>query len=183
MTFNANGGSGAPASVTTVATKHGISSTDVPTRKGYSFQGWSTSKNATTVEYNAGQSIRLDKDITLYAVWKENVNNYREDAEKLVNQIREGIHPVCQLGDSRVEYVEWLKGYDYDVSWCSIYASWFLVGQLGVSDELKTASCQTHLDQMKNKGATMRKEPIHRRLEIFFSSLKTVSLQGMLELL
>lgn len=70
LTFDANGGSGAPEAVTTAGYKYGISSTNVPTRSGYSFLGWSTNKNATTVEYKAGQSIRLDKDITLYAVWE-----------------------------------------------------------------------------------------------------------------
>ena len=40
-----------------------------PTRTNYDFKGWSTDKNATTASYHGGESIKISKDTTLYAVW------------------------------------------------------------------------------------------------------------------
>lgn len=68
LTYNANGGSGAPGAVSGVISTT-ISST-VPTRTGYNFLGWSTSSTATSASYSAGDSITLNSDVKLYAVWK-----------------------------------------------------------------------------------------------------------------
>lgn len=40
-----------------------------PTRTNYDFKGWSTDKNATTASYHGGESIKISKNTTLYAVW------------------------------------------------------------------------------------------------------------------
>ena len=72
VSFNANGGSGAPSSQTKVyGTILTLSSTR-PTRPGYTFQGWGTSAGDTTVDYLPGGQYGLDQDITLYAIWKAN---------------------------------------------------------------------------------------------------------------
>ena len=69
VSFNANGGTGAPGSQTkwygTVLT---LSSTK-PTRTNYEFLGWSTSSTG-TVDYQPGGQYGADADVTLYAVWK-----------------------------------------------------------------------------------------------------------------
>lgn len=69
VTFNANGGTGAPGSQTkwygTVLT---LSSTR-PTRTNYEFLGWSTSSTG-AVDYQLGGQYGADADVTLYAVWK-----------------------------------------------------------------------------------------------------------------
>lgn len=69
VSFNANGGTGAPGSQTkwygTVLT---LSSTR-PTRTNYEFLGWSTSSTG-VVEYQPGGQYGADVDVTLYAVWK-----------------------------------------------------------------------------------------------------------------
>ena len=70
ITYNANGGSGAP-STQTGSTNYTISST-VPIRSGYTFLGWSTSSNATTSTYEAGDTVAISANLTLYAVWKAN---------------------------------------------------------------------------------------------------------------
>lgn len=67
LTYNANGGSGAPSSVSAMSAT--ISST-IPTRTGYDFLGWSTSSSATSASYVAGNTISLSSNVTLYAVWK-----------------------------------------------------------------------------------------------------------------
>ena len=69
VSFNANGGNGAPGSQTkwygTVLTL----SSAKPTRTKYEFLGWSTSSTG-TVDYQPGGQYAADADVTLYAVWK-----------------------------------------------------------------------------------------------------------------
>ena len=67
ITYNANGGSGAPSSQT--GTTITISSTK-PTRSSYIFLGWSTSSSATAASYMPGSSYTFSSNTTLYAVWR-----------------------------------------------------------------------------------------------------------------
>lgn len=70
VSFNANGGTGAPASQTkTYGVALTLSSTK-PTRTNYTFKGWGTSSSATTVAYAAGGSYNTNSAITLYAIWE-----------------------------------------------------------------------------------------------------------------
>ena len=67
--YDANGGTGAPSSQTkTYGYTLTLSSTK-PTRTGYNFLGWSTSKTATSPTYYAGGSYTANSGATLYAVW------------------------------------------------------------------------------------------------------------------
>ncbi len=69
VSYNANGGSGAPASQTKT---HGVTltlSSTKPTRSGYTFLGWSTSSSATSASYSAGGSYSTNASCTMYAVW------------------------------------------------------------------------------------------------------------------
>ena len=68
ITYNANGGSGAPAAQTkTYGVNLTLSSTR-PTRTGYTFLGWSTSSGATSATYSAGGTFTSNANTTLYAV-------------------------------------------------------------------------------------------------------------------
>ena len=70
VSYNANGGSNAPASQTKV---HGVTltlSSAVPYRTNYEFVGWSASSSATTATYTAGGSYTGNVSVTLFAVWK-----------------------------------------------------------------------------------------------------------------
>lgn len=72
VTYNANGGTGAPGNQTkTYGTTLKLSSTK-PTRAGYTFQGWATSASATTAAYSAGGNYTSNAAVTLYAVWRLN---------------------------------------------------------------------------------------------------------------
>lgn len=89
VSYNANGGSGAPGSQTkTHGTALTLSSTK-PTRTNYTFLGWATTASATTATYAAGASYTANAAITLYAVWRlnytkpriTNLNIYRADEQ------------------------------------------------------------------------------------------------------
>lgn len=69
VSYNANGGSGAPGKQTkTYGVTLKLSSTK-PTRTNYNFKGWATSPNGGVV-YQPGGSYTNNSAITLYAVWE-----------------------------------------------------------------------------------------------------------------
>lgn len=72
VSYNANGGSGAPGSQTKWKDQTLTLSSTKPTRTGHSFLGWSTSSTATSATYSAGGSYTANSAATLYAVWKAN---------------------------------------------------------------------------------------------------------------
>lgn len=71
VTFNANGGSGGPASAVKWEYEDLAIPSAVPTRTNYRFLGWSTSPTGTAA-YEAGKTYSgmPDSNYTLYAVWK-----------------------------------------------------------------------------------------------------------------
>ena len=77
VSYNANGGSRAPASQTKTTNNNLTLSSVKPTRVGYTFQGWGTSSSATTATYQPGGTYSDNKSITLYAVWKINKVNIK----------------------------------------------------------------------------------------------------------
>lgn len=74
VTYNANGGTGAPGKQTKWKDQALTLSSTKPTRTGHSFLGWSTSSTATSATYSAGGTLPKDinANTTLYAVWKAN---------------------------------------------------------------------------------------------------------------
>ena len=71
VSYNANGGSGAPGSQIKKHGKNLTLSTTKPTKKGYSFLGWGTSSTTSTVAYKPGGTYKSNSNITLYAVWEK----------------------------------------------------------------------------------------------------------------
>ena len=71
VTYNANGGSGAPASQTKVYNSALTLSSTKPTRTGYSFSGWNTQANGSGTPYASGGTVSAgtNSNLTLYAQW------------------------------------------------------------------------------------------------------------------
>lgn len=70
VSYNANGGSGAPGAQTkTYGVTLKLSSTK-PTRTNYNFKGWGTAPSSATVSYAAGGNYTSNASITLYAIWE-----------------------------------------------------------------------------------------------------------------
>jgi uncharacterized repeat protein (TIGR02543 family) len=71
LTYNANGGSGAPSAQTIWYGETTTISATRPTRANYTFLGWAKTSSATTAAYAPGKAYSLgDAAVTLYAVWK-----------------------------------------------------------------------------------------------------------------
>ena len=73
ITYNANGGSGAPSDQSKVQGDTISLSTNKPTKTGNTFTGWNTSSGGSGTSYAAGATYSADSSITLYAQWKPNV--------------------------------------------------------------------------------------------------------------
>lgn len=70
ISFNANGGSGAPGNQTKTYGQTLTLSSTRPTRTNYNFLGWATSSGASTAAYQPGGSYTNNTGATLYAVWE-----------------------------------------------------------------------------------------------------------------
>jgi uncharacterized repeat protein (TIGR02543 family) len=69
ISYNANGGTGAPSSQTKAQGATVKISSTKPTRDGYTFSGWSNAANSATVLYRPGDNYTANANIALYAVW------------------------------------------------------------------------------------------------------------------
>ncbi len=100
VSYNANGGTGAPGSQTkTYGVALTLSSTK-PTREGYTFTGWNTKADGTGTAYASGASYTANASVTLYAQWKENtltINYYSNFADSSSTAV---LNPVS--GDKNV---------------------------------------------------------------------------------
>lgn len=105
ITYNANGGTGAPANQTKEYGKSVVLSTGEPSRDNYDFLGWSTTKEQQDI-YN--KSIYIDnKNLNLYAIWQSRATKYMktlngyeicdESARELAESARELSNGIAEL--------------------------------------------------------------------------------------
>lgn len=74
VSYNANGGSGAPAAQTKTHGKSLTLSSTKPTRSTYKFAGWGTDPDDIYPQYLAGSTYDFNSAVTLYAVWHTVMN-------------------------------------------------------------------------------------------------------------
>jgi len=71
LTYDANGGTGAPPAIPVQENKDTILSTIEPSRQHYKFIGWSLNQNATSPSYQPSDTFNIgNSPKTLYAVWE-----------------------------------------------------------------------------------------------------------------
>lgn len=75
LSFDANNGNGAPSSMNGTSTSSTYTFTipsTIPTRSGYTFEGWNTNSSGTGTTYQPGELITIDGGTTtLYAMWSQ----------------------------------------------------------------------------------------------------------------
>lgn len=74
ITYNANGGYGAPSSAYSPQGSSYVVSSTIPTRNGYEFYRWNTSSDGTGTWYSSGSSMSPSGDVTLYAIWNPKIS-------------------------------------------------------------------------------------------------------------
>lgn len=82
ISYNSNGGSGAPSNQIKYYDRALTLSTTRPTRTGHTFLGWATTSNATSAQYQPGGAFTLNQHTVLYAVWRRNVVTLTYDANE-----------------------------------------------------------------------------------------------------
>lgn len=118
ISYNANGGSGAPAAQTKT---HGVAltlSSTVPTRDGYTFKGWATSSTG-AVAYAPGASFTANANTVLYAVWEvdstQSCTGYKTQYRYYHYTDGNGNYSVC--GGMNIENGKWTSSYREDTGW------------------------------------------------------------------
>ena len=71
VSYNANGGVNAPPTQSKAQYNDIRLSTKEPTREGYKFLGWKTSRNPITKEFAPGDYYTEERSETLYAIWEK----------------------------------------------------------------------------------------------------------------
>ena len=69
ITYNANGGTGAPAAQSKGTGESVKISSTKPTRSGYTFKNWNTLIGGNGITYNPGDTYSENADLNLYAQW------------------------------------------------------------------------------------------------------------------
>lgn len=69
ISYDANGGSGAPSSQTKNCDIDAYLSSSTPSRVNYNFNGWNTKSDGSGTNYSAGATYSDNSSITLYAKW------------------------------------------------------------------------------------------------------------------
>lgn len=80
VSYNANGGTGAPAAQTKRATANLTLQSGKPTRSGYTFVRWNTAAGGGGTNYNPGGIYSTNASVTLYAQWTENIATITQNA-------------------------------------------------------------------------------------------------------
>ncbi|MBR0455575.1 MAG: InlB B-repeat-containing protein [Firmicutes bacterium] len=71
ITFNANGGTNAPAPQTKIeGQEFSFANVGKPTRTNYTFTEWNTAKDGSRYSYSATKPYKANANVTLYAQWK-----------------------------------------------------------------------------------------------------------------
>lgn len=73
LIYDANGGTGAPATQTQNTSQYSVNftvSNGEPTRENYVFKGWAETADATTATIKAGDTVAVTGTKTIYAVWE-----------------------------------------------------------------------------------------------------------------
>lgn len=84
--YDANGGLNSPENQEDIAFDMEVSlGSDIPTRTGHTFLGWSTNKNATVETYSPGQTVKnlvsdAEGKVTLFAIWAANTYTIKYNA-------------------------------------------------------------------------------------------------------
>ena len=127
ISYNANGGTGAPASQSKVYGTNITLSTVVPTREAYIFKGWSTSSTATTATYQPGGTFSTNANTVLYAVWSLIKTNSKITSMKLKRCLQDGTEDnegtyckitvnyaadITQDADNTIVRLKWLLSND-----------------------------------------------------------------------
>ncbi len=96
ITYDANGGTGAPEAQIKIGGQDLILSSTYPTKSGYAFAGWAEN-DKTIAEYTTESVYSKDKDAYFYAVWIKSSINFSSSSE-VEKECKLGVSPLFPVG-------------------------------------------------------------------------------------
>ena len=109
LRYDANGGTGAPASQSRTAAHPTVNQVSfdvrdqIPSKDGYTFKGWADSAAATTAQYQLGGTIAVqhaDSPKTVYAVWESDAPSTDKPGKPDMNQFLGNVLIRCTTDGS-----------------------------------------------------------------------------------
>lgn len=178
VTYNANGGSGAPGNQTKTYGKTLTLSSTKPTRTNYTFKGWGTSASATSVSYAAGASYTKNANITLYAIWQLSYTKPRITSLKVGRCTSDG---TASENDT---YAKVSFGWATDKTVSSVKIEWKLASasSWGNSATVTSSGTSATVSQVIGANALSTESTYSIRVTVADASgstSKTVTLGGM----
>lgn len=124
ITYDANGGAGAPAAQTEISTNSMAVSSVVPTRSGHTFLGWNTEPDGTGTDYAAGDEYS-GGNVTLYAKWRVDI---------VLSDLTCGLVDANGTADPLGRYVKVTASYDSTSSGADVDSITASIDHSGVTD-------------------------------------------------
>lgn len=109
ITYNGNGGR-LTTSSSNVTIGQAFTLTQIPVYNGYTFLGWSTSADPSSVQYEPNSQIVLASDIILYAVWGVNITYMDAGNNNILNtsvQIKDRSFTIPDISVSNFDIEGW----------------------------------------------------------------------------
>lgn len=122
ITYNANGGTGAPNSQTKWKDQSLVLSSTKPVKKGYTFKGWSLTQNGSKY-YDAGGTCGKNENLTLWAVWQENALTVNYYSNYATSSFSGALNAVGSDKNVIVKTSEYLYDNDYSTYGLGNYSS------------------------------------------------------------
>lgn len=133
VTYNANGGTGAPSNQIKWYGDALTLSTTVPTRTDYNFLGWNTKEDGTGTNYAAGASYTANAALTLYARWELAYAKPTISDLSLIRCTNASGYPASEEGTYAKLSFKW--AFDTHASSGTYSVQWREVGQTGWNDD------------------------------------------------
>jgi len=150
ITYDANGGTGAPSNQIKIHDGEFKLSATEPTRDGLSFAGWNTSAYGNGTSYAPRGSYTANADVTLYAQWKVSFSCGDDSKTFNVKTVTIGTQTWmtenlnCNVGGS--------KCYENDESYCNTYGRlYYWATAMALSPGCNSSTCNTQITE-KHKG-------------------------------
>ena len=128
VTYNANGGTGAPGNQTKYFNTPLTLSSQQPILDGCDFIGWGTSAVDAAASYQPGDSYTKDTNMNLYAVWKKrgpSIELSESEVTAYQNGSRVNLSAALKTDESPAPSLQWICIHEGDARWdSSAYFSW-----------------------------------------------------------
>ncbi|MBQ2675079.1 MAG: InlB B-repeat-containing protein [Prevotella sp.] len=145
ITYDANGGTGAPAAQTKTQGQPLTISGTRPTREGYTFLGWAENASATAAQYQPNGQFTKDANTTLYAVWEINPYTITTDGNGgsgnpttfSVTYGEAFNYPTNTFTNPGYSFTGWTLRRDADGKWYSMDGGWLTEEEIASTEYSK----------------------------------------------